>query len=252
MLLHEARGFLRFIQTLLDLIHAVGQRVVCQQIQARQNTVKGRNALFRLLELDATLLVVAFMTGNRPFQFATAGIEFANFRFRVGFEGHGQMAADKAAKRLMQTLGFLHVKRQRRKAFRQRFTLGVQAFDAAFARGAAKQRQFREAGVAPLTVGDFDHHRFFQLVDAEYAVIERLRIPFDQVEIFRAIFQTGKLLRNQRQIRHHDRVTRRAIQCREVRRIVQADIVVNLRQQHAAKTLCQGIEARVFRTARLA
>lgn len=137
MLLHEARGFLRFIQTLTDLIHAVGQRVVCQQIQARQNTVKGRDALFRLLELDATLLVVAFMTGNRPFQLAAAGIELANFGFRVGFEGHGQMAADKAAECLMQALGFLHVERQRRKAFRQRFALSVQALDAAFARGAA-------------------------------------------------------------------------------------------------------------------
>ncbi|WP_231106152.1 hypothetical protein, partial [Enterobacter asburiae] len=35
------------------------------------------------------------------------------------------MAADKSAERLVQTLGFLHVKRQGRKTFRQRFTLGV-------------------------------------------------------------------------------------------------------------------------------
>jgi hypothetical protein len=48
MLLNEARGFLRFIQTFLDLIHAVGQRVIRQQIQARQQAVK-RDALFRLL-----------------------------------------------------------------------------------------------------------------------------------------------------------------------------------------------------------
>ena len=43
-LLHEARGFLRFIQALLDLVHAIGQGVIRQQIQARQNTVKGRDA----------------------------------------------------------------------------------------------------------------------------------------------------------------------------------------------------------------
>ena len=237
MLLNETRGFLRFIQTLLDLIHAVSQRVIRQQIQARQNTVKGSNALFCLFKLNATLLVITFMTCNRTFQLATAGVQLADFGFRIRVKRYGEMAADKAAERLMQTLSFLHVKRQGRKTFRQRFTLGVQALDAAFARGAAKQRQLREAGVTPLTVGNFHHHRFFQLVDAEHAVIERLRIPFDQVEIFRAIFQAGKLLRNQRQIRDHNRVAGWTVQRGEVRSIVQANVVINLGQQHAAKTL---------------
>ena len=59
MLLHEARGFLGFIQTFLDLIHAVGQRVIRQQVQARQNAVKGSDALFRLFELDRMRCVTA-------------------------------------------------------------------------------------------------------------------------------------------------------------------------------------------------
>ena len=113
----------------------------------------------------------------------------------------------------------------------------MEALNTAFTRGTAKQRQFREAGVTPLAVSDFHHHRFFQLVNAKHAVIERLRIPFDQIEIFRAIFQPGELVRNQRQIRHHNRVTGWTVQCGEVWRIVQADIVVNLRQQYATKTL---------------
>ena len=237
MLLHKARGFLRLVQSFLNFIYAVGERIVRQQVQARQNAVKRRNALFRLLELDAALLVVIFMASQRTLQLTAAGVELANFGFRIGLKGHAQMAADKAAERLMQTLRFLYIKRQGRKTFRKRFALGMQAFNAAFTRGAAKQRQFREARIAPLAIGDFHHHRFFQLVNAEYAVIKRLRISFDEVEIFRAVFQPCKLVRNQRQIRHHNRVTGWTVQRGEVRRIVQTNIVVNFRQQHAAETL---------------
>ena len=237
MLLHKARRFLRFVQTFLNFVHAVGERIVRQQVQARQDTVKGRNALFRLLELHAALLVVIFMAGKRTLQLTTAGVELADFSFRIGLKGNAQVAAEKAAERLMQTLRFLNIKRQGCKTFRKRFALSVQAFNTVFTRGAAKQRQFREARIAPLAIGDFHHHRFFQLVDAEYAVIKRLRIPFDEVEIFRAVFQPCKLVRNQRQIRHHNRVTGWTVQRGEVRRIVQADIVVNFRQQHAAETL---------------
>src|SRR5690606_17605287 len=128
--------------------------------------------LFRLFKLNAALLVVIFMAGNCALKLATAGVELANFRFRVSLKGHSQMATDKAAKCLMQALGFLHVKRQRRKTFRQCFTLSVQALNTTFTRGAAKQRKFREARVTPLTVSDFHHYRFFQLVNAEHAVIE--------------------------------------------------------------------------------
>ncbi len=117
MLLHKARRFLRFIQTFLNFIHAVGERIVRQQVQARQDAVKRRNALFRLLELHAALLVVIFMARKRTLQLTTAGVELTNFGFRIGFKGNAQMAANKAAERLMQTLGFLHIKRQGCKTF---------------------------------------------------------------------------------------------------------------------------------------
>ncbi len=251
-LLHEARGFLCFVETLLDLIHPIGKGVIRQQVQTRQNTVQGSNTLFGLLELDAALLVVVLVGGQRAFKLGTTGGELADLRFRIGFKGDGQMTTDKAAERLVQTLGFLHIERERGKAFGERLALGVQTFNAAFTRGTAKQRQRREARITPLAVGDFHYHRFFQLVDAKDAVIERLRIPFDQIEIFRAIFQPFKLVSNQGEIRHHDSVAGRAIQRRVVRRIFEADVVVDFGQQHAAKTLCQGVQARVFCTARLA
>ena len=162
------------------------------------------------------------------------------------------MAADEAAKSLMQTLCFLHVKRQGRKTLGQRFTLGMQGFNAVFTRGAAKQRQRREARITPLAVGNLHHHRFFQLVHAEYAIVKGLRIAFDQIEIFRTILQPFKLLGNLRQIRHHDGMARRTVQRGEVRRIVKANIIVDLGQQNAAEPFRQRVEARIFRTARLA
>ncbi|MNL19294.1 hypothetical protein D3C87_1404870 [compost metagenome] len=69
----------------------------------------------------------------------------------------------------------------------------MQAFDAVFTRGAAKDRQRREARITPLAIGDFHHHRFFQFVYAEYAVIKGLRVPFDQIEIFRTFFKPFQL-----------------------------------------------------------
>ena len=85
------------------------------------------------------------MGGQRPLQFAATRIQFTDFFFRVVLKGHRKMVADKAAERLMEALGFLHIKRQGRKALGQAFALGVQRFNAAFTRGAAKQRQRREA-----------------------------------------------------------------------------------------------------------
>lgn len=83
-LLHKARGFLRLVQSFLNFIHAVGERIVRQQVQAWQNAVKRRNALFRLLELDAALLVVIFMASQRTLQLTAAGVELANFGFGSG------------------------------------------------------------------------------------------------------------------------------------------------------------------------
>lgn len=98
MLLNKARGLLRFIQTFTDLVHAVGQRIIRQQIQARQQAVKRRHALFRLLILHAVLLVIAFMGAQRALQLAAAAVEFADLFFRIVLEGHRQMAANEAAK----------------------------------------------------------------------------------------------------------------------------------------------------------
>ena len=137
------------------------------------------------------------MIGQRTFEFNATAVQLANFRFRIGFKCHRQMAANKAAKRLVQTLGFLDVKGERCKTFRQPFTLGMQGFDTAFARSTTKNRHRREAGITPLTLGGFHHHRFFKFIDAENAVIKRLRIPFDEIEVFRAIRQPIKLLSNQ-------------------------------------------------------
>ncbi len=47
-------------------------------------------------------------------------------------------------------------------------------------------------------------------------------------------------------------MARRTIQRGEVRRIVEANIIVDLGQQNAAEPFRQGVEARIFRTARLA
>ena len=116
-----------------------------------------------------------------------------NFRFRVGFKRNRQMATDKTAKRLMQTLSFLDVKRERGETFGQPLTFSMQGFNAALPRGTTKNWYCREAGITPLTFSGFHHHRFFQLIHAEDAVIERLRIPFDEIEIFRAICQSFEL-----------------------------------------------------------
>ncbi|MPM76409.1 hypothetical protein SDC9_123407 [bioreactor metagenome] len=48
----------------------------------------------------------------------------------------------------------------------------MQRFDTVFSRRTAKQRYGREARVAPLAIGNLHHHRFFQFVDAEDAVIK--------------------------------------------------------------------------------
>ena len=40
MLLHKARGFLRFVETLLDLINTIGKGVIRQQVKARQDAVQ--------------------------------------------------------------------------------------------------------------------------------------------------------------------------------------------------------------------
>ena len=128
----------------------------------------------------------------------------------------------------------------------------MQTLNAAFTRGAAKPRQRREARVAPLAIGHLNDNRFFQLIDAEYAVIEGLRIALDQIEIFRTIFQPFQLFGDLRQIGYHDRVTRRAIQRGEVRGVFKADIVINFRQQYATKTFRQRVKARIFRPSRLA
>ncbi|MNS88005.1 hypothetical protein D3C72_1219630 [compost metagenome] len=89
----------------------------------------------------------------------------------------------------------------------------MQTFNTVFACGTTKQRQRWETGIAPLTIGDFHHHRFFKLIHAEDAVIKGLRIAFDQVEIFRTLFQAFKLVGNQGQIRHNDGVSGWAIKC---------------------------------------
>ena len=196
MLLYKTRGFLSFIQTLANFVHAIGQRVICQQIQARQQAVQRGDALFRLFKLHTALLIIIFMIGQRTFQFNATAIQLANFRFWIGFKRHRQMAADKAAERLMQTLGFLYIKGERGETFRQPFTLGMQGFDTAFTRCTTKNRHLREAGITPLTLGGFHHHRIFQFINAEDAIIKRLRIPFDEIEIFRAIRQPFKLFGN--------------------------------------------------------
>ncbi|SVM42997.1 Uncharacterised protein [Klebsiella pneumoniae] len=63
MLLHEASGFLSFVKAFLDLIHAIGQRVIGQQIQTRQQAIECGYALFSLLILRPVLLVIALMGG---------------------------------------------------------------------------------------------------------------------------------------------------------------------------------------------
>ncbi len=47
-------------------------------------------------------------------------------------------------------------------------------------------------------------------------------------------------------------MARRTVQRGEVRRIVEANIIVDLGQQNAAEPFRRGVEARIFRTARLA
>jgi hypothetical protein len=46
MLLHKARGFLRLIQTFLNFIDTIGERVVRQQVQTRQNAVQRCDTIF--------------------------------------------------------------------------------------------------------------------------------------------------------------------------------------------------------------
>ena len=55
------------------------------------------------------------------------------------------MVTDKAAERLMEALGFLHIKRQSRKALDRLSRSACSVSTRLFTRGAAKQRQRREA-----------------------------------------------------------------------------------------------------------
>ncbi|MOA32765.1 hypothetical protein D3C78_1540090 [compost metagenome] len=65
----------------------------------------------------------------------------------------------------------------------------MQYFQAILTCGTAKQRHSRVTRVTPLAFGSFNQHRAVLFFDGEYAVIERLRIPLDQIEIFRTVFQ---------------------------------------------------------------
>ena len=141
MLLNKAHCLLRFVQTFLDLVHAVSQRIIRQQVQARQQAVERRHALFRLLILHAVLLVIALMGVQRTLQLAAAAVKLADLFFRIVLESHRQMAANEAAESLVKTLGFLHVERQGRETLGETLTLSMQCFDAIFARRATKQRQ---------------------------------------------------------------------------------------------------------------
>ena len=78
------------------------------------------------------------MITQRTLQLDATAVELADFGFRIGLKRHRQMAADKAAKCLMQTLGFLYIKGERSKTFREHFTLSMKAFNAAFARRTTK------------------------------------------------------------------------------------------------------------------
>lgn len=115
MLLNKARGLLRFVQTFLDLVHAVGQRIIRQQVQARQQAVERRHALFacsyctRFCWLSLSWALSA--RSSSPRRLLSLRILF----FRIVLESHRQMAADKAAEGLVQALGFLHIERQGRK-----------------------------------------------------------------------------------------------------------------------------------------
>ena len=143
-LLNKTRGFLGFIQTFADFIDAICQAVISQQVETRQNAVQRRNALFRLLKLNTLLLVIIFMITQRPLQFDATAVQLTDFCFRIRLKRHRQMTADKAAERLMQTLGFLYIKGERGEAFGKHFTLGMEAFNTAFTRSTTKQRHFRE------------------------------------------------------------------------------------------------------------
>ncbi|CNU78096.1 Uncharacterised protein [Salmonella enterica subsp. enterica serovar Bovismorbificans] len=133
------------------------------------------------------------MRRQRALQLDATPVQSANFRFRIVLKGNRKVATDKTAERLVQTLGFLHVKRERGKALGKHFPFRMETFNTVLARRTAKNRQRRKTRITPLTVGNFHDHRLFQLVNAEYAVIKRLRIAFDQVQIFRAVGQTFKL-----------------------------------------------------------
>ena len=107
--MNKARRFLGLIQPFLDFVNAVGQRIVRQQVKARQQAVEGGNPLFRLLKLHPVLLVVAFMRVERALQLAAAAVELTDLFFRIVFKRDGQMATDKATEGLVLTLRFLHV-----------------------------------------------------------------------------------------------------------------------------------------------
>ncbi|MNE10569.1 hypothetical protein D3C80_1032860 [compost metagenome] len=101
MLLDKASSFLRFIQAFLNFIYAVSERVIGQQIQTRQDAVKRCNALFRLFELNATLLIVVFMKAYRTLKLTATGVELADFRFWIGLERDSDVATDKTTERLV-------------------------------------------------------------------------------------------------------------------------------------------------------
>ena len=143
-LLNKTRGFLGFIQTFADFIDAICQAVISQQVKTRQNAVQRRNALFRLLKLNTLLLVIIFMITQRPLQFDATAVQLTDFGFRIRLKRYRQMATNKAAERLMQTLGFLYIEGERGEAFGKHFTFRMEAFNTAFTRSTTKQRHFRE------------------------------------------------------------------------------------------------------------
>lgn len=96
-LLNMTRGVLRFFQLFAHLVDAVLQRFIVQQRHQRHQAVERGNTLFGLIVLLTLLLVLRFVIVQRAFDFATADVQAADLRFRVGVERHRQMSADKAA-----------------------------------------------------------------------------------------------------------------------------------------------------------
>lgn len=132
------------------------------------------------------------MRRQRALQLDATPVQSANFRFRIVLKGNRKVATDKRLERPCKRWVFCtsneSVAKRSESTSRSAWRLSIR-----FSRAARKNRQRRKTRITPLTVGNFHDHRLFQLVNAEYAVIKRLRIAFDQVQIFRAVGQTFKL-----------------------------------------------------------